>query len=277
MTIYDLCCGSGSFGLSLLGALPPAPYAGGKTRLLRQIHAHVEARLGAVPAPGQAVFLDRGEWARTLSALQQHGADVAAALRAWAPENDRGLFDRLRSYPPAQHPAVRAATHLYLQTRTYRAKPVYPTDTGWVTHGFDPEFRPNKNPGPNTHPRGLFLPRHALAERAEMTTRALQGEHKILQADVRNFTPSEPGLVYFDPNYTRSADLPMVDRNQVRYLHEVTRAEAVACVQRWRDAGSIVVYSQGERVDIPGFYAVQLRVPGQRTFALREEWLMISQ
>lgn len=136
--LVETCAGTAALSFALLGAKPPVPMAGSKRTLAKQLRPFFPA------GPPTALHLnDPGEWGRTLSTLliSRAWGDVAGVFNRWAPED-------------SMDPVERAATHLYLQTRTYRAKPVYPTATGWVTHGFDPEYRLAKSMSPGAKSRG---------------------------------------------------------------------------------------------------------------------------
>jgi hypothetical protein len=261
----ELCCGTGAVSLHALGGRPLAPYLGGKVRYAPQILRVVRELAGAADV-GALHLVDAGEWPRTLNVAREMPEAVADRLLAWTPEDGRALFDRLRLVPPSIVPSERAATHLFLQARTYRGKPVSPHAAGWRTFGFDREDRVHHNPGPNTHVRGTVNTRPTLAARVRaFGALSWPQRTRIEQGDAAQVPPRAGAVVYIDPDY----------QGGTAYAYTLPRAAVFALASAWRAAGSAVVISERVPLDLPGARHVQLATPTNRTLGRVPEWLTI--
>jgi len=236
-TYVELCSGSGAVLLKLWGLKPVASYMGSKGLLYKKLKHYVWPHHDP---PSKVLLVDPGEWGRTFQQLVQAGPAVAAFFREWSPEGDRDLFDRLRKAPPSENPVVRAASHLYLQTRTYRGKPVGAKSTGWTTHGFDPEYRLAKTSGPNSNPRGWCYRRSTVADRIEAFYRkASQMNVEVLNCRAEQVEPRPHCAVYLDPPY----------QNTEGYPDQFSRAKVFEVAQSWSALGSQVAISEGSPLD----------------------------
>lgn len=272
--------------LHLAGLKPPAPTTGCKRSYASEICEH----LGITQPPSRGVLVEPGEWGRTLDVLLgpwiTKRDQVADQLIDWAPFRDRDLFDIIRNNPPDKRiderpfslDSLRAAKHLFLQSRTFRGKPVYPKadGTGWVTYGFDPEFRLSPNRAAGSKDRGFYNARPVLAEKIRKLIPPFPIQVRNCTADLVTLGPAEPGdVVYIDPPYQGSG---------VEYLHKLPRAEVVLLARLYARNGYTVGVSEAEPVEelltsggtASGWKAVKLKpYRGGVTFNKREEWLTI--
>lgn len=261
--LVELCCGTGAVSLHALGGKPLAPYLGGKVRYAPQILGVVRELTGAADL-GAVHLVDAGEWPRTLATTRASASAVADQLLAWAPEDDRALFDRLRLVPPPADPIERAAAHLYLQARTYRGKPVSADVAGWRTFGFDPEDRVHCSL--NARPHGRVNPRPTIAARVRaFGALSWPQATRIEQGDAAEVPPRPGAVVYVDPDYA----------DGTAYPYTLPRAAVCALALAWRTAGSAVILSERVPLDLPGARHVQLNTPTNRTLGRVPEWLTI--
>ena len=241
--------------------MPPVPIMGNKRLYSEQILSMM-----GVSSPSRIVLVEPGEWGRTLRVMFDSSHAVANVLESWVGLNDRALFDSLRGSKPSVDCIVRAAAHLYLSSRTYRGKPVYPEGVGWKTHGFDPEYRQPKVMGPNTHARGWSNPRPKLAEKIRLFAAWRGPPVVVVTGDAKNVLPRR-AWVYIDPPYEGSTGYP----------HKLCRKEVLTLAQAWADVGAIVGISEAEPLcSALGWRAVQLQSSRQsRAFGAVKEWLTL--
>lgn len=267
----ELCAASAAIALARLGAKPPAPIQGGKGLLAGAILA----RSGfSSRRPDLVVLNEPGEWGRTWSALFGGAWDEVAEVLAgaWGSEDARALFDRLRAAPPDRDPVLRAATHLFLQSRTYRAKEVQPKldGSGWIVHGFDPEWRLAKTTGPGSHPRGWYNARPTIAAKLRALGRMDRPPVEVRIGDARGLAPIPGAEVVFDPPYHNS---------RVAYLYALPRPDVLVLAQRWAAAGGHVVVCEGEELPLLGWRHERIVTPRTRTQLARaghEEWIAVN-
>ena len=111
-TLLEACAGTAAFSFFCLGLKAPVPMAGSKRMLAPQLRRFFP------PEPPSKIHLnDPGEWGATLKVLLGTPGgckSVAECLLSWQGEDQRELFDHLRSTPPIEDPVERAATHIYL-------------------------------------------------------------------------------------------------------------------------------------------------------------------
>lgn len=266
-TFVETCAGTAALSFALMGVKPPVPMAGSKRTLAKQI---IEV-MGLTEPPGAIVLNDPSEWGNTLQTLfSVHGLGgkgwdrVAAWFASWLSEDERELFDRLRRSPPPTEPYERAATHLYLSTRTFRGKPVFSRSerSGWVTHGFDPEYRAAVTPGAKD--RGWFNGREQLASKLRMLAMVpwplvhVFGRHaQKLYPSVTDEVGSFPNLPHLPPLPTNQRpppvsvvyiDPPYASTNKVEYECEFPRSDVIALARRAATSGCSVFVSEAEPV-----------------------------
>lgn len=231
-----------------VGATRISPYMGSKKLLADRL---IELMGLAEVSIDTMVWVDVGEWGRTLDVVHHRAEEVAATLSDWCHmrfaaqqrgedvrywTDDAELFRYLRTTrPPDDDPVLRAATHVFLQTRSYNGKPVSATPTGWKTHGFDPEYRDTKiSVAAKPNNRGWASPRWTLAERIRANAALSWPKVDVHQADIRVFLQAEDAItsrdiVYFDPNYRGVTGYPdMLSREDVVDIGRNLRGRARA-------------------------------------------------
>lgn len=265
MILVEACCGTAALTFSLFGQKPPVPMAGSKRTLASQIHPF----LG--PGPWTEAWLnDPGEWGQTWTTLfGPYGWNaVADVLLAWDDRNDRRLFDDLRTAPPDSNPIRRAAAHLFLQSRTYRGRPVYPLPdgTGWRTHGFDPEFRMAKTKASGAKDRGWFNARPTIARKLQALAQVDWPPVRVTRLDARDLAPVPEALLYLDPPYRCSPTM---------YGNTLDRPAVLDIARAWAAAGARVVISEAEPIDLgPDWISAPLRTRRVGTqLAVHQEWV----
>lgn len=239
VTLVELCAGTAALTLHLAGRTPPVPTIGSKRHYASQIAALMGLGESTGVLPDHVVLVEPGEWGKTLAVLLVDPAGpeaVAATLEDWVKHDERELFDSLRAYPPSHDPYFRAATHLYLQTRTFRGKPVGPDARGytWETHGFDSEYRAAVSEG--SKDRGWFNARPVLAAKVRAFNEPLPFTVEVLNIDARSVAPITNAKVYIDPPYVGT----------IPYLHSFPRADVEATARRWAGEGCTVAISEAE-------------------------------
>lgn len=218
------------------------------------------------PVIAEVVLIDPGEWGRTLGVLFGGGwEDVAKVFDEWADGDARELFDRLRGTGPSTEPVIRAATHLFLQSRTFMGKPVWGEVHGWRTYGFDPEYRLAKTSAPNAHPRGWCNTRSTLAKRLRALARLPWPPVTVHHLRAQDVEPVPGAVVYMDPEY----------RGTLVYgpTPNMGRDEVVALAQRHAAAGCDVVISEAEPIAELGWSTARLAPVSQRRLGAHEEWV----
>lgn len=257
-TFVEICAGTGAISFALFGAKPPVPMMGSKRMLAKQI-----LPLFALDAPPEhLVLVDAGEWGRTLSTMFGRFADhdgmvsgfeaIARVFDALAPYPDaQALFDQLRAAPPADNPVIRAATHLFLQTRTFRGKEVspLPDQTGWRTHGFDAEYREAKSSTAGAKSRGWFNSRPVLAEKLRALAAVPWPQVTVHHCSAEAVKPIPGATVYIDPPYLDTAP----------YACDFPRPLIFATIHRHQVAGCTVFVS--ERFRLPGAHDAAVLTP----------------
>ena len=175
-------------------------------------------------------------------------AGAAALLRAWAGEDSRALWDRLRAEgPPVLEPltAHEVARWAYLGRACYR--------------------------------RGM--PESGYFGREDQTDQALQSAARIealhpmpatIRADIRDAVPIPGAFLYLDPPYADTTG----------YDHDLPRADVLEVAHRWHAAGATVAISEAVPLPLPGWHHVRIdgeRRGAARTFSAQQaEWLTLS-
>lgn len=290
LTFMELLSGTASVSYAIVGAERLTPYMGSKKLLAPRLVELMQVYKGRV---GRFVWVDASEWGRTLDVVHRRPHDVAVTLWGWGHKrrdaelagedvrywtDDAALFDRLRNKPPHLNEAVRAASHLYLQVRSFNGKPVYPNPdgTGWCTHGFDPEYRDTKDPTSRSN-RGWATPRWRLQERIERNTGKDWPQVEAFQANVVDWLLANEErydwskvVVYLDPPYL----------GVTGYEHTISRETIYWLARRLVRLGASVYISEGAplvELVSEGWEATKFERGGQGTRRWQaskvEEWV----
>jgi hypothetical protein len=248
--------GSATVAYALYGARRLTPYMGSKLSYARQLLDLMQLTPETVD---QVDLMDSGEWGSTLEALHDFGQAerVADILGAWGADrkaaldagedvrywtDDRELYDKLMQHPIVGTSSWRAASHLFLQTRSFNGKPVSAKNGRWKGHGFDPEYRDNKKvTSAKTNNRGWATPRWKLAERIRKNATLLPTEgfsaqvwdHGISRCPLLWDEPvTGPRVVYMDPPY----------QGVTKYPDSFDRAAVLAMARGLYERGNTSVY-----------------------------------
>lgn len=265
----ELCCGSAATSLCLWGAEPPFPYQGSKTRYAPAI-LH---KIGITTPPERVVLVDTGEWADAWRVLMDRTTrpvvvDLVAGLVSTG-EDPRELWERLRTAPVPVDPLLRVAVWTVLQRLAFSGKAVAarPDGSGWDHPGFNPTHAYGRAA---TDTFGALEPQlPALPSRLAALPWLPVEAHRL---DVRRFLPPADAtgwVVYFDPPYAGTTGYGADD---------LTRDEVLDVAVAWRARGAIVVVSEAEPLDLPGWHCVDIsseRV-GKVSSWQRPEWLTMS-
>lgn len=286
-TFIEVCAGTAAASSHLVGGKkgkPPVPYAGSKRRLAPRI---AQLLWLGDSLPDRIILTDPSEWGRTLHTLlvARQAEAVAGVLESWIGRDDRELFDELRGSAPPPDAAERAATHLYLQTRTYRGKPVAPRAEGWITHGFDPEYRLAIAKLAGSKDRGWFNARPVLAKKVrEWGAHPWPDEVDVRQCGALDLLAALSGsdlsgtVCYIDPPYDGTLGYPDV----------FAREDVITVARALADQGARVGVS--EAVDLsgelgPGWTGIPLATKrgspfrveaGKKEQGKAVEWLTVS-
>ena len=210
MIFVEGCAGTAALTFRLFGAKRPIPMAGSKDSIAQHI---IKAMGLEGQKPERVILIDAGEWGKTLAAMfHADGFETLAGFfDRWQEEygidGAKRLFDELRRRAVPGNAQERAAAHLYMQTRTYRGKPVYttPDSASWVTHGFDPEFRLAKTKSAGAKDRGWFNARPTIARKLRDLATVEWPPVTVIARDIRRANPvAAPGrdvVLYLDPPY----------------------------------------------------------------------------
>jgi len=256
----ELCAGTAALSLRLEHprARPPVSRMGAKTG-----YADVILRCMGL-RPGQGA--DRYLWCEPdagvrllLHAYRDRELATAAAdiIRGWQDEDPRALWERLRAEGPAVCPPVDArevARWAAIQANTQKSG------------GFDA-----MTVGGPSNRRPMRMEDLASRNAWSITLPA------TIADDARAIDPPQlpPGVVvYIDPPYLGTTG----------YAHTFPREEWVPVVQRWQEAGALVVVSEAEPIPelmADGWHAVRIdgeRKGQKRTFSKQQaEWLTMSE
>ena len=257
--MIELCAGTGALTCRLLGVSRPTPYMGNKRKYAAQI-------LGLLrPSGARLILADPGPWGDTWAALA--AGEVSPTLEALIPSDPRehaDLWRRLASAPvPADRPE-RAAAHLVMQALSFRGKPIGVSPGAWTNHGINLTAATGI---PGTPRFGEVKP-----QLFGLLSRVLAIEGRCSRVDARqceagDIEPMGGESVYLDPPYVGTEG----------YGHDLPREEVVRIALAWREAGSDVVISEQEPIDIPGWAHHRLPAPASRLGRKRrEEWLTYS-
>lgn len=260
MIFVELCAGTAAITATLLGGRTLCPYLGGKSRQAAEIIATLNMRTRL----SRIVLVDAGEFGRTLAAVLDDSDKVCSYIEAWYDDDDRALYERLRTKAPASNRFERAAAHLYLQARSYRGRPVAPESDRWKVWGFDPEYRLSKTcAGPNSHARGWATPRPVLAQRVRDFAALPWPTVDIIHGRAQGIVPIKDSACYIDPDYVGT----------VGYANGMPRADVIATAQKWDACGSVVGVSEKEPIAALGWQTRAIGKVRSNTLGATQEWL----
>lgn len=260
-TFVELCAGSAAISLRWLRAKarPPLGYQGGK-------QGYADAILDALGMrPGDGVgndivlcepgpWGDAWEWWRTAEGR----ADTCERLEAWAAEDPRELWQRLRKAPVPGDLGERVATWAVLTHTGFGCKPVLQSGNEWEHHGIDAGYA-----------SGLAW-KCGLATVASRVGRLPDlSRVRVHRAPAQSLQPIPGAVVYIDPPY----------QDTTGYGHAFPRAEVLEVAERWRSAGCVVAVSEACPLSLDGWRTMRLpkRKGAGRTWSKQqEEWLTIS-
>lgn len=259
-TLVELCAGSAAISLRWLRAKarPPLGYQGGKQGYADAI---LDA-LGMNPGDGvgnDIILCEPGPWGDAWEHWRTAGgrADTCARLEAWAGEDPRTLWDRLRAAPVPVEMGERVATWAVLQFWGYMRRAVVPSGGKWREHGLQVAYLAEDL-------------RRSVSDVARRISRLPDLSCvRVHRGPAQALRPIPGAVVYIDPPY----------QDTTGYGHAFPRAEVLEVAERWRAAGCIVAVSEACAIPLDGWRALQLprRKGARRTWSKQqEEWLTIS-
>lgn len=268
MTLVELCAGSAAVSLRYLfgRARPPLAYQGGKRGYADQILAAMGLRPGQ-GRDAEIVLCEPGPWGEAWDLWRTPAgrADTIERLRAWADEDPRALWERLRSAPVPADAAERVATWAVLQFWNFARMPVTVAAT-WGVQGLNATEAYRREMRPETGSRDVRLP-IMIADLAALPDLSRLTVFRCDAADV----PPLPGAVcYIDPPYAGTT---------CAYGHGLERSRVVEIAERWRAAGAHVFVSEAEPLPIEGWHVKELGGPagfGRTWSKQRREFLTMS-
>lgn len=279
MTLVELCAGSAAVSLRYLSARgrPPLAWQGGKRGYADQILA----AMGLQPGGGRGadiVLVEPGPWGEAWEHWRrpEGRADTIERLRAWAEEDPRTLWERLRAAPVPAEVGERVATWAVLHFWSFGRKPVWANEATWRTHGFNAADAY----GASYHAAHVAKggkPRwdggDAVLADVVNGLRALPSLSRVtvLRCSALDVPPIPGAVVYLDPPY---------EGTTCAYGHALPRPEVLALAERWRCAGaSLVAVSEAAPLPLPGWHAHELGGPagfGRTWSKQRREVLTLS-
>ena len=276
MILIELCAGSAALSLRWLGQEPPLGWQGGKRSFAAAILRAVGlASQGGLREEGQVVLCEPGPWGEAWALWRVRGtAGTCARLLELSTRDPTDLWHELAEAPIPRTIEERVAVWCVLQFWSYGSKPVIVGESRWRTHGFHAEGPYRREVAARKRAEGRPSYRTGRDQRLPLLVKRLQGldlsriraVHRQL-ADV----PIEPGAVtYIDPPYAGTT---------CPYGFELPREQVLKLAQVRAAGGELVLLSEAEALQLPGWVSVQLPAPrdrGRNNFtAQREEWLTV--
>lgn len=256
--LIELCAGSAAVSLRYLSSTgrPPMAYQGGK----RGYADRILAAMGLRPGDGggaDVVLCEPGPWGEAWDLWRTAAgrADTIDRLRAWAEEDPRALWERLRAAPPPAETAERVSTWAVLQFWNFGRKPVLAGAASWKQHGLNAceayrgdwaRARAAKGLPYGDCERDRRLPDviaglQALPDLSRVT---------VLRCRAEEVEPIPGAAVYIDPPYAGTT---------CAYGHDLPRAEVLVLAKRWQAGGArIVAVSEGAPLSLRGWHAHEL-------------------
>jgi hypothetical protein len=236
----ELCCGSASMTLHLLGATSPLlPYQGSKWRFRAELTRLFE-RSGHVGPPDQVELYDPGPWgfAAPCVIAPDRRRLLIEHLEALAALDARTAYDALHKEPVPDEPALMAAQYLFLQRLSYSGKAVGILDGTWRSPGFNTSSAYGLAA---TERFGQVLPMVPSLirtlrsyDRLILPTRLGGGREPAPPPDG---PVPQPTVIYLDPPYAGVTAYPN---------GQLGRADVVQLALTWREAGAAVFVSEAE-------------------------------
>lgn len=273
-TFVELCAGSAAVSLRWLSsrAVPPIGYQGGKRGYANAILAALGMQPGGGRKDGRVVLVEPGPWGEAWSHWRtaEGRRDTCDRLRAWAGEDPRTLWERLRSEAVPGDRAERVAVWAVLQFWSFARKPVVVVADRWEEHGLaaanltDSEWRDFRG-DVGIRPASLLPDLSDRVDRLPDLSRV-----HVIHADATECPPIPGAVVYIDPPYQGTT---------CAYSHAMPRADVLRLAAEWRAHGCTVAVSEAEALPIPGAYHHRLpKAHGVvRSWSKqRDEWLTLS-
>lgn len=277
--LVELCAGSAAVSLRYLSAKgrPPLAWQGGKRGYADQILG----AMGLYPGQGrdaEIILCEPGPWGEAWDLWRTPAgrADTIERLRAWADEDPRTLWERLRAAPVPADPAERVATWAVLQLWSFARKPVHVAGP-WRTHGFNAAEAYNEQYRTDAAARGM---KGCMGRKYKVDMTSLCADIgrlpdlsrlTVFRCDAAEVPPLPGAVVYLDPPYQGTT---------CAYGHDLRRLEVLAIGARWQAAdASLVAISEAAPLPLPGWHAHELGGPsgfGRAWSRQRREFLTMS-
>lgn len=278
MTFIELCAGSAAVSLAWLraGAVPPIGYQGSKRAFAEPILNAFGLAPGGAGPDDRVILVEAGPWGEAWQHWRTPGGrvDTCSRLCAWAAEEPRVLWDRLRRAPVPVDCAERVTVWVALQYWSFRSKPVTVEGGYWRTHGIHLDVDASAYAAGYVAPDGRTWVRRD--RRLPDVVRALEtlpdlSRVEVVRGDARDAAPIPGAVVYLDPDYQGATDYNSFS---------LPRADVLAVAERWRRAGCRVAVSEAEPLPLEWPCYVKLPPPrgrGRTWSKQREEWLTVSE
>lgn len=271
--LVELCAGSAAVSLRWLDsrAKPPIGYQGGKRGYANAILRALGLQPGGGRRDGRVILVEPGPWGeawalwRTLDGRR----DTIERLRAWAGEDPRALWERLRGEAVPAGREERVATWAVLSLWSFAQKPVTAAGS-WIEHGFNaadtyPDAYSGRTVGNFGNREAPRVP--ALADKiAALPDLSRVQVHHGCATDL---PPLPDAIAYLDPPY----------QGTTGYGFDLPRADVLALAERWRLHGATVCVSEAETLPLDGWHATRLPKPHgvvRSWSAQKDEWLTLS-
>lgn len=273
--LVELCAGSAAVSLRWLHprAKPPIAYQGGKRAYADAILLAMGLRPGGGQRDGRVVLVEAGPWGEAWAHWAAGGIpDTVERLRAWAGEDPRALWTRLKDAPVPTERAERVATWAVLQYWNVARKAAGFDGTTWGNVSFNApitvvsEWRDYAG-NVGIRPASLLsMLADDIAALACIDWRRVQ----VMPHDALEVDPIRRARVYIDPPYEGTTG----------YGWNLTRPEVIGLAERWRAAACEVTVSEAEPLPIAGWHHHELGKPvgNRRTWSKQKrEWLTMSE
>lgn len=276
-TLVELCAGSAAVSLRWLHprAKPPIAYQGGKRAYADAILLAMGLRPGGGQRGGRVVLVEAGPWGEAWAHWAAGGIpDTVARLRAWASEDPRALWTRLKSAPVPVEVGERVATWAIVAHWQFGSMPTLAHEWQWrrCEAGRWRTVTFNAHSAYGTGWKDGEFPARTLPLLVDEINAIapLMTQLQVVHGDVRDTLLAEGSAVYFDPGYQGANGYGPGG---------LTRADVLAIAERWRAAGCAVAVSEAEPLPLPGWHHYELGKPvgNRRTWSKQKrEWLTLS-